>query len=74
MENEHVIPDASALTAWRKSSYSGGGNGDCIEVCDAYPSGVPVRDSKTPEGPALLFGASAWTSFLNAVRDETANR
>ncbi|MFE4827369.1 DUF397 domain-containing protein [Streptomyces sp. NPDC056672] len=28
------IPKASALTGWRKSSYSGGDNGDCVEVTD----------------------------------------
>ncbi|MFE4974383.1 DUF397 domain-containing protein [Kitasatospora sp. NPDC056651] len=29
---------------------------------------VPVRDSKDPSGPALVFPASAWGSFISAVR------
>ncbi|WP_406204216.1 DUF397 domain-containing protein [Kitasatospora sp. NBC_01560] len=29
---------------------------------------VPVRDSKDPDGPALVFATSAWQSFLAAVR------
>ncbi|MEW2071130.1 DUF397 domain-containing protein [Streptomyces sp. NPDC007346] len=29
---------------------------------------VPVRDSKRPEGPAVVFGASAWAAFLSGVR------
>jgi len=29
---------------------------------------VPVRDSKDPEGPALVFPAAAWTAFLDAVK------
>ncbi|MGP8300278.1 DUF397 domain-containing protein [Streptomyces inhibens] len=35
-----------------------------------YPSGVPVRDSKNPHGPALVFQGAAWSSFVAAVRDE----
>ncbi|MCG6497431.1 DUF397 domain-containing protein [Kitasatospora sp. A2-31] len=54
--------------AWRKSSYSGGNGGNCIEVAPGFPGVVPVRDSKDPEGPALLFSATAWESFLTAVR------
>jgi uncharacterized protein DUF397 len=54
--------------AWRKSSYSGGDNGDCVEVADGVPGVVPVRDSKDPNGPALVFPAEAWTEFLGAVK------
>ncbi|WP_179891956.1 DUF397 domain-containing protein [Streptomyces sp. sk226] len=28
----------------------------------------PVRDSKRPEGAALVFGASAWAVFVRGVR------
>nr|WP_329928053.1 DUF397 domain-containing protein [Streptomyces sp. SP17BM10] len=28
---------------------------------------VPVRDSKDPDGPAPLFAAEAWSSFLTGV-------
>jgi len=54
---------------WRKSTFSGQG-GDCIEVADGLPDVIPVRDSKDPEGPALLFPADAWT----AVRSERSGR
>ena len=66
---EHTIPDASALNGWRKSSYSGNEGGSCIEVLDGHPSGVPVRDSKDPHGPALVFPAAGWSSFVTAVKD-----
>ncbi len=36
---------------WRKSMYSNGQGGDCVEVLDDVPGVVPVRDSKTPSGP-----------------------
>ncbi|WUH92962.1 DUF397 domain-containing protein [Streptomyces sp. NBC_00433] len=61
-------PDLSTAT-WRKSSYSGGTNPDsCIEVADGYPGVVPVRDSKDPQGPALVFPAAAWAAFVADVR------
>ena len=65
---ELTILHASALNGWRKSSYSGNEGGSCVEVLDNHPSGVPVRDSKDPHGPALVFPAAAWTSFISAVR------
>ncbi len=60
--------DAAANLAWRKSSYSGGDGGDCLEVADGVPGAVPVRDSKNPTGPALAFEAVAWSSFVDAVK------
>jgi len=51
--------ELSAVT-WRKSSYSGDNGGNCIEVGEGLPSLMPVRDSKDPEGPALVFSTDAW--------------
>ncbi|MEV0484719.1 DUF397 domain-containing protein [Streptomyces sp. NPDC050508] len=67
---EHTIPNTAALTGWRKSSYSGNEGGSCVEVLDGYPSGVPVRDSKVPQGPALVFAAAGWSSFVIGVKDD----
>lgn len=61
-------PDAPASLVWRKSSYSGGDGGDCLEVADGVPGAVPVRDSKNPGGQAVAFEASAWASFVTAVK------
>ncbi|MEU3629272.1 DUF397 domain-containing protein [Streptomyces fradiae] len=66
--NERTIPDASALTGWRKSTYSGNEGGSCVEVLDCYPSGVPVRDSKASKNPALVFSAHSWTLFISSLR------
>ncbi|GAB7185955.1 DUF397 domain-containing protein [Kitasatospora sp. Ki12] len=58
----------TAEPAWFKSSYSSNG-GECVEVsANAMPGAVPVRDSKDPEGPALVFPLDAWSSFVAAVR------
>ncbi|MET9933311.1 MULTISPECIES: DUF397 domain-containing protein [unclassified Streptomyces] len=55
--------------AWRKSSYSNPDGGACVEVSDDFaPLVVPVRDSKTPHGPALVFPAGGWSSFVAAVK------
>ncbi|MFE7541202.1 DUF397 domain-containing protein [Streptomyces platensis] len=53
---------------WRKSSYSDQNGGDCIEVADNF-STVPVRDSKDPHGPALVFPAAGWRAFVSAVKN-----
>lgn len=62
------IPDASTITTWRKSSYSGSENANCVEVADGLPGAVPVRDSKDPHGPALAFPVAGWSSFVAAIK------
>ncbi|MFF8773788.1 DUF397 domain-containing protein [Kitasatospora sp. NPDC015120] len=59
--------DLLTTATWRASSYSAQ-EGQCIEVSDSLPGAVPVRDSKDPEGPALVFPANAWRAFVNAVQ------
>ena len=59
---------------WRKSSRSsGGGNGDCVEVANLEDV-VAVRDSKDPDGPALLFGAATWHAFLAGTKHGAFDR
>ncbi|MFF0556410.1 DUF397 domain-containing protein [Streptomyces sp. NPDC004266] len=64
------MANALDLTAavWRKSSYSNGDGGECVEVADNTPGLVPVRDSKRPDGPVLVVPAAAWVSFVEAVK------
>ncbi|MFE6159876.1 DUF397 domain-containing protein [Streptomyces sp. NPDC056486] len=52
------------VARWRKSTYSGGSGGDCLEVSDGHPGLLPVRDSKNPTGPKLVFRATAWSAFI----------
>lgn len=66
--DERYIVDSSTLRGWRKASYSGSQGGSCIEVVDGHPAGVPIRDSKDPHGPALVFGSAAWTAFVAGVK------
>ncbi|GGO86930.1 DUF397 domain-containing protein [Wenjunlia tyrosinilytica] len=62
-----TTPDLSAAV-WRKSSYSNTNGGNCVEVADGLDSAVPVRDSKDPQGPALLFPTAAWASFIAGIK------
>ncbi|MFD5895195.1 DUF397 domain-containing protein [Streptomyces sp. NPDC060366] len=59
-------PDLSTAQ-WRKSSYSNGDGGQCVEVAPGHPGVVPVRDSKTPTGPVLLLTPTAWAAFVRSV-------
>jgi len=60
--------DLSAIT-WRKSSYSNPDGGQCVEICEDFAAVVPVRDSKHPHGPVLVFPAESWASFVSAATD-----
>ncbi|MEV6652347.1 DUF397 domain-containing protein [Streptomyces sp. NPDC051219] len=53
---------------WRKSSYSNGTGGECVEAA-FLPGVAAVRDSKRPDGPRLSFGGVAWAGFVGALRD-----
>lgn len=60
--------DVNGLS-WRKSSYSNGEGGNCVEVSDDAPGLVPVRDSKLAgTGPVLMFPAAAWAPFIQDVK------
>jgi uncharacterized protein DUF397 len=53
---------------WRKSSYSGNGGSDCVEVARNLTGVVLVRDSKDQDGPALAFTDDAWSALVQGVR------
>jgi Domain of unknown function (DUF397) len=53
---------------WRKSSYSGGNGGACVEVARNLPGAVAVRDSKDPDGPKLAFTPPEWAAFTAGVK------
>ncbi|AXK32997.1 DUF397 domain-containing protein [Streptomyces armeniacus] len=49
--------------SWRKSSYSAGNGGECVEIATC-PGTVHVRDSKNASGPILSVPDTPWTAFL----------
>ena len=61
-DSGNCVEVAFAPASWSKSSYSGNTT-DCVEVAYAGRA-VGVRDSKQPAAAHLVFGGTAWTSFL----------
>lgn len=62
MSISHITP-----SAWRKSSYSGARDQNCVEVAD-LPSGAAVRDTQNRELGYLEVGATEWSALLGTVR------
>jgi len=53
---------------WQKSGRSNP-SGNCVE-CAALPDGgVAVRNSRDPQGPALIYTAAEIEAFILGVRD-----
>jgi hypothetical protein len=52
---------------WKKSSRSGGSSGNCVEWTD-LAEGVAVRDSKNPEGGAIVFSRAAREAFTRSLK------
>ncbi|HEX3789281.1 MAG TPA: DUF397 domain-containing protein [Pseudonocardiaceae bacterium] len=58
----------TAQPSWRKSSFSGPPDSDCVEVALTSESAA-VHDSKNTSGPALAFPANTWRTFLTRACD-----
>jgi hypothetical protein len=52
---------------WRKSSYSGNGGGNCVEVASTAAT-VHVRDTKSRERGMLTVTGAAWQAFLADIK------
>jgi Domain of unknown function (DUF397) len=55
--------------AWIKSSRSGPTGGNCVEVAFLADGDVAMRNSRHPDGPALVFTRVEWDAFLGGARD-----
>ncbi|QIZ35801.1 DUF397 domain-containing protein [Saccharopolyspora sp. ASAGF58] len=53
---------------FRKSSYSGGGSGTCVEVASNVPGVWAIRDSKNSTGEFLLMEPGRLIAFVEAVK------
>ncbi|MER7118443.1 DUF397 domain-containing protein [Streptomyces goshikiensis] len=54
---------------WLKARASVG-NGECIELAGLPEGGVAMRNSRHPEGPALIFTKAELLAFLAGAKDE----
>lgn len=56
-------PSRTPFGQWRKSSYSGGNSGQCVEIAEAAAL-VGIRDSKYPEGGHLALDRATFGGLL----------
>src|SRR5262249_32165239 len=61
-------PSLLRAAKWRKSRHSNP-SGNCVEMARLPGQRVAVRDSRRPDGPALLFSQAAWETFLRGLRE-----
>jgi Domain of unknown function (DUF397) len=53
---------------WFKSTRSGPNSDNCVEVA-FVDDAIAVRDSKRPDGPALIFTPAEWDAFVGGAKD-----
>ncbi|OIJ86840.1 DUF397 domain-containing protein [Streptomyces colonosanans] len=59
---------------WRKSSYSGGGDGNnCVEIATTSTQ-VAIRDSKDPAQGTLAFPPADFTLFIESLKVASQGR
>jgi hypothetical protein len=66
---ENGIP-ATQLTdaVWKKSTYSNP-SGNCVELTRLPEGDVALRNSRDPEGPALVYTREEISAFLLGAKD-----
>jgi hypothetical protein len=53
---------------WRKSSYSSGQGGTCVEAAST-PGHVAVRDTaQKGRGPVLRVSSADWSRFMTSIK------
>lgn len=55
------------MTQWRKSSRSNSTGGNCVEVAN-LDGNVGVRDSKNPDGPALILSTAEFGKAVDRIK------
>jgi hypothetical protein len=53
--------------AWRKSHFSNP-SGNCVEVAELPDGRVAMRNSRDPEGPALIYARHVADAFVRGVK------
>jgi hypothetical protein len=57
-----------AGVTWKKSARSGA-VGNCVELARLDGGGIAVRNSRFPDGPALIYTRAEMAAFLAGTKD-----
>ncbi|GAA0934528.1 DUF397 domain-containing protein [Pseudonocardia zijingensis] len=68
VEDNGTPADRLGAVTWRKSSASNP-SGDCIEVAALDSGAVAVRNSRDPQGPALVYTRAEIAAFIAGAKD-----
>jgi hypothetical protein len=55
------------MVGWRKSTYSDGNGGECVELASGTGT-ILVRDTTDPNGVTLTVTANAWRDLITRLR------
>ncbi|GAA4242659.1 DUF397 domain-containing protein [Actinomadura meridiana] len=56
-------------TAWRKSTHSGGNEGNCVEIADLNDR-IAIRDSKSPHTGHLTLTRQTFSTLLTHLAEQ----
>ena len=73
MQTHNGMPAGELAVTWQKSRRSNP-SGSCVEMA-ALPdgSGIAVRNSRDPQGPALIFTMAEIEAFVHGAADGDFN-
>ncbi len=52
---------------WRKSRYSNS-SGECVQLAELPNQGIAIRNSRYPNGPALIYTYAEFAAFVHGVK------
>jgi hypothetical protein len=60
--------EGTLALSWRKSSFSGNGGGNCVEVGTGLPGKVAIRDTKRREDGMHVVSHEAFAALLDDAK------